>query len=144
MTVETGHFALIVALILAVMQSTVPLWAAARGNRELMNLARHTAWGQLICVTLAFCVLMYAFASSDFSVTVVAMNSHSAKPFLYKLAASWGHHEGSLLLWILILSLFGACVATFCRGMPDPLRGASISGAGHDRRWVHAVYPADI
>ena len=130
MTVETGHFALIVALILAVMQSTVPLWAAARGNRELMNLARHTAWGQLICVTLAFCVLMYAFASSDFSVTVVAMNSHSAKPFLYKLAASWGHHEGSLLLWILILSLFGACVATFCRGMPDPLRARVLAVQG--------------
>ena len=130
MTVETGHFALIVALILALLQSTVPMWAAARGNRELMNLARHTAWGQLICVTLAFCALMYAFSRSDFSVAVVAMNSHSDKPFMYKLAASWGHHEGSLLLWILILSLFGACVATFSRGMPDPLRARVLAVQG--------------
>ena len=130
MTVETGHFALIVALILALLQSTVPMWAAARGNRELMTLARHTAWGQLICVTLAFCALMYAFSRSDFSVAVVAMNSHSDKPFMYKLAASWGHHEGSLLLWILILSLFGACVATFGRGMPDPLRARVLAVQG--------------
>ncbi len=122
MTVETGHFALIVALILATLQATVPLWAAQRGNRDLMLLARHTAWGQLICVALAFCALMYAFARSDFSVAVVAMNSHSAKPFLYKLSATWGHHEGSLLLWILILVVFGAFVATFGRGMPEPMR----------------------
>jgi len=130
MTVETGHFALIVALILATLQSTVPLWAANRGNEELMRLARHTAWGQLICVTLAFCALMYAFARSDFSVAIVALNSHSAKPFLYKLAATWGNHEGSLLLWILILVLFGALVATFGRGMPEPMRARVLAVQG--------------
>ena len=130
MTVETGHFALIVALILATLQATVPLWAANRGNRELMNLARHTAWGQLICVALAFLALMYAFARSDFSVQVVALNSHSAKPFLYKLAATWGHHEGSLVLWILILAVFGAFIATFNRGMPDTLRARVLAVQG--------------
>ena len=94
MTVVTGHFALIAALVLAVLQSTIPLYGAARGREDLMQLARHTAMGQLVCVGVAFAALMNAFARSDFSVAVVAKNSHSAKPFLYKLAATWGHHEG--------------------------------------------------
>ena len=122
MTVETGHFALIAALVLAVLQSTIPLYGAARGREDLMQLSRHTAMGQLVCVGVAFAALMNAFARSDFSVAVVAKNSHSAKPFLYKLAATWGHHEGSLLLWILILVVFGAFVAVGGRGMPLALR----------------------
>ncbi|MGY9055229.1 MAG: heme lyase CcmF/NrfE family subunit [Alphaproteobacteria bacterium] len=130
MTVETGHFALIVALILATLQSTVPLFGASRGRDDLMTLARHTAWGQLVCVAIAFSALMNAFATSDFSVTVVAQNSHSAKPFLYKLAATWGHHEGSLLLWILILVLFGVFVASAGRGMPLALRARVLAVQG--------------
>ncbi len=129
-TVETGHFALVVALVLAVLQSSVPLYGAARGREELMTLARHTAWGQLVCVGLAFAALMNAFARSDFSVAVVAQNSHSAKPFLYKLAATWGHHEGSLLLWILILVVFGAFVATGSRSMPLALRARVLAVQG--------------
>ena len=129
-TVETGHFALIAALALATLQSTVPLYGAARGRQDLMTLARHTAWGQLLCVALSFAALMNAFAVSDFSVAVVAQNSHSAKPFLYKLAATWGHHEGSLLLWILILVVFGAFVATGSRDMPLPLRARVLAVQG--------------
>ncbi len=129
-TVETGHFALIAALLLAVLQSVVPLYGASRGRADLMTLARHTAWGQLLCVALAFAALMNAFAVSDFSVAVVAQNSHSAKPFLYKLAATWGHHEGSLLLWILILVVFGAFVATGSRDMPLALRARVLAVQG--------------
>ena len=130
MTVETGHFALIAALVLAVLQSTLPLYGAARGREDLMALSRHTAMGQLVCVGLAFAALMNAFAHSDFSVAVVAQNSHSAKPFLYKLAATWGHHEGSLLLWILILVVFGAFVAVGGRGMPLTLRARVLAVQG--------------
>ena len=130
MTVETGHFALIAALVLAILQSTIPLFGASRGREDLMALARHTAWGQLICVTLSFLALMNAFAVSDFSVAVVAQNSHSAKPFLYKLAATWGHHEGSLVLWILILVVFGAFVATGNRSMPLTLRARVLAVQG--------------
>ncbi len=130
MTVETGHFALIAALALALLQSTLPLYGAARGCEDLMTLARHTAMGQLVCVGLAFAALMNAFATSDFSVAVVAQNSHSAKPFLYKLAATWGHHEGSLLLWILILVVFGAFVAVGGRGMPLALRARVLAVQG--------------
>ena len=130
MTVETGHFALIAALVLAVIQGTVPLYGAARGRENLMQLARHTAWGQLLCVGLAFIALMNAFAYSDFSVRVVAENSHSAKPFLYKLSATWGHHEGSLLLWILILVVFGAFVASGSRSMPAAMRARVLAVQG--------------
>ena len=130
MTVETGHFALIAALVLAVIQGTVPLYGAARGRENLMQLARHTAWGQLLCVGLAFIALMNAFAYSDFSVRVVAEKSHSAKPFLYKLSATWGHHEGSLLLWILILVVFGAFVASGSRSMPAAMRARVLAVQG--------------
>jgi cytochrome c-type biogenesis protein CcmF len=130
MTVETGHFALIIALVLAVLQSTVPLYGASRRRDDLMALARQTAWGQLVCVALAFLALMYAFARSDFSVAIVAQNSHSAKPFLYKLAACWGNHEGSLLLWLLILTLFGVFVASGGRNMPLALRARTLAVQG--------------
>ena len=113
MTAELGHFALALALGLALLQATLPLYGAARARPALMELARHTALGQFILTAIAFGALAKAYVMSDFSVAAVAQNSHSLKPLLYRLTGVWGNHEGSLLLWLLILTLFGAMVAMF-------------------------------
>ncbi len=117
MTVELGHFALALALGLALLQAALPLYGAAKGRPALMDLARHTALGQFLLAAIAFGALTKAYISSDFSVAAVAQNSHSLKPLLYRLTGVWGNHEGSLLLWILILTLFGAMVAVFGGGL---------------------------
>jgi cytochrome c-type biogenesis protein CcmF len=121
MTVELGHFALALALVVALVQGTLPLWGARRADPLLMALARPAALAQLLCVTLAFLCLMHAYVVSDFSVVNVARNSHSAKPLLYKISGTWGNHEGSLLLWVLILAVFGAAVALFGGALPASL-----------------------
>ena len=113
MIVEAGHFALALALMLALVQASFPLIGAARNDARWMAMARPAAVGQLAFVAAAFLSLIYAFVTSDFSVGAVVANSHSAKPLLYKIAGTWGNHEGSMLLWVLILSLFGAAVAVF-------------------------------
>lgn len=122
MLVELGHFSLILALAVALVQATVPLLGAARGDGRLMQLGRVAALTQAFLVALAFAALTQAFVTSDFSVALVANNSHSAKPLLYKFTGVWGNHEGSMLLWALILSLFGAAVALFGTNLPDTLR----------------------
>jgi len=127
MIAEIGHFALVLALCVALVQASVPLWGAARGNGALMALARPAAQAQFVLVLIAFLALMYAFASSDFSVFVVAENSHSTMPLVYKLAGVWGNHEGSMVLWVLILTLFGAGVATFGGNLPPPLQARVLS-----------------
>jgi cytochrome c-type biogenesis protein CcmF len=119
---ELGHFALILALAVALVQGSVPLLGAARGDGRLMQLGRYAALTQALLVVLAFLALTQAFVTSDFSVLLVADNSHSAKPLLYKISGVWGNHEGSMLLWALILSLFGAAVAIFGTNLPDTLR----------------------
>ncbi len=124
---EIGHFALILALVLALVQGTVPLIGAQRRYGPWVAVARPAALGQLFFVTVAFGALTYAFVTSDFSVVNVAKNSHSAKPMLYKISGVWGNHEGSLLLWILILSLFGGAVAVFGRNLPPNLRARVLS-----------------
>ncbi len=124
---EIGHFALILALVLALVQGTVPLIGAQRRYGPWVAVARPAAIGQLFFVTVAFGALTYAFVTSDFSVVNVAKNSHSAKPMLYKISGVWGNHEGSLLLWILILSLFGGAVAVFGRNLPPNLRARVLS-----------------
>ncbi|MDA0707599.1 MAG: heme lyase CcmF/NrfE family subunit [Proteobacteria bacterium] len=121
MIVELGHFALIIAFSLAVIQGVFPLYGALNNKGRLMAIARPAAYGQLFFVSLAFFALMYAYIVSDFSVTNVARNSHTLKPMLYKVAAVWGNHEGSLLFWALILSLYGAMVAYFGRKLPITL-----------------------
>ena len=119
---ELGHFALILALAVALVQGTLPLIGASRGDLRLMALGRTAALTQAFLVLLAFGALTQAYVTSDFSVLNVVDNSHSAKPLLYKISGVWGNHEGSMLLWALILALFGAAVAIFGNNLPDTLR----------------------
>jgi len=119
---ELGHFALILALLVAAVQGSVPLIGAARGQAGWMALARPAALLQLLLITTAFLALMQAYVISDFTVLNVAKNSHSAKPLLYKITGVWGNHEGSMVLWVLILALFGAAVAVFGNNLPPRLR----------------------
>jgi cytochrome c-type biogenesis protein CcmF len=119
---ELGHFALILALAVALVQGTLPFVGAARGDIRLMALGSTAALTQALLVILAFGALTQAYVTSDFSVANVVANSHSAKPLLYKISGVWGNHEGSMLLWALILALFGAAVAVFGSNLPDSLR----------------------
>jgi cytochrome c-type biogenesis protein CcmF len=119
---ELGHYALVLALALALIQSSVPLWGAARGDARLMAVAPATALAGFLYVVLAFAALMALYVMSDFSVENVWQNSHSAKPLLFKVTGVWGNHEGSMLLWVLILALFGALVALFGANLPETLR----------------------
>jgi cytochrome c-type biogenesis protein CcmF len=119
---ELGHFALILALGVALLQAVVPLYGAARHDAALIAWARPAALAQFLFVAAAFFALMHAYAVSDFSLANVAANSSSLKPLLYKLTGVWSNHEGSMLLWVFILALFGAAVALFSRNLPPALR----------------------
>jgi cytochrome c-type biogenesis protein CcmF len=130
MIAELGHFALILALLLALLQATVPLLGAARRDLGWMALSRRTAIGQLVLVSLAFAALIHAYVTSDFSVANVFENSHSAKPLLYKVTGVWGNHEGSMVLWVFILSLCGAAVAAFGGNLPAELRARVLAVQG--------------
>ena len=127
MIAELGHFALILALMVALVQGTLPFFAAARNNAAGMQLASTAAIAQFLCVTVSFAALTHAYVTSDFSVLNVVNNSHSLKPMLYKVAGVWGNHEGSLLLWVLILTLFGMLVAVFGRSLPPGLRSRTLA-----------------
>jgi len=122
MIVELGHFALILALLVAVFQMVVPAWGAHVRDRELMATAEPAALCQLGLLMVAFLTLINAHVSSDFSVANVVANSHSTKPLLYRISGVWGNHEGSMVLWVLILALFGAAVAAFGRNLPPTLK----------------------
>ena len=122
MIIELGHFALVLALAAALLQGSLPMIGAARGDAAWMALARPAAFAQLFLVVFAFCALTHAYVTSDFTVANVVANSHSAKPLLYKITGVWGNHEGSMLLWILILALFGSAVAAFGGNLPPTLR----------------------
>ena len=121
MIAETGHFALVLALIVALVQGTVPMVGAARRHAGLMAVARPAAVIQFALVAIAFAALTHAYVTSDFSLINVARNSHSVKPMLYKIAGVWANHEGSMLLWVLILAAFGSAVALFGRNLPPTL-----------------------
>ncbi|MEO0665647.1 MAG: cytochrome c biogenesis protein CcsA, partial [Pseudomonadota bacterium] len=122
MIVELGHFALILAFALALLQTVVPLWGAHRRHAGLMAMGEPAATLQFILIGFSFAALTYAFVTSDFSLKIVAENSHTDKPMLYKVTGVWGNHEGSLLLWVLILTLFGACASWFGKNLPPTLR----------------------
>ncbi len=115
---ELGQFALVLALCLCVSQAVLPLVGAHTGRRDFMALARPTAAGQFVFVALAYVVLTQAFLADDFSVRYVAQNSNTELPVAYKVAAVWGGHEGSLLLWIMILAVWTLAVAAASRGQP--------------------------
>jgi len=129
MVPEIGGAALIVALMISIAQSSVPLAGAHRRDERLMNLGDAAAKAQGLFVTLAFACLVYSFVNSDFSVAIVAENSHTAKPLLYKIAGTWGNHEGSMLLWSLVLALFGAAIAAN-HEIPAALRARVLSVQG--------------
>jgi len=118
---ELGHLAMILALCLAVVQATLPLIGAWRGDRQWMGLAQPAAWGQFAFLGFSFACLTYAFMVDDFSVAYVAHNSNSALPWFYKFSAVWGAHEGSLLLWAFILAGWTFAVAIFSRQLPEDM-----------------------
>jgi len=118
---ELGHFALMLALCIAVVQAVVPLVGAARNDARLMALARPAAQGQFVFVALAFGCLAWSFVHNDFSVVNVAANSNSSLPVQYRFAATWGSHEGSLLLWVFMLTLWMTAVSVFSRHLPQPV-----------------------
>ncbi len=127
MIIEFGHFALILALLVAVVQVVLPMAGASLKDERMMRVAEPAAVSQFILLAIAFVALMHAYVTSDFSVANVAENSHSTKPLIYKMAGVWGNHEGSMLLWVLILALFGAAVALFGTNLPPTLRARVLS-----------------
>lgn len=122
MVIELGHFALILALMLAMVQATIPMVGAHKGWTGWMASADPTATAQVLLVGFAFAALTYGFVTSDFSLQLVVLNSHTDKPLLYKVTGVWGNHEGSLLLWVLILTLFGAMASWFGGNLPPALK----------------------
>jgi len=130
MIVESGHYALVLALALALIQFVVPVLGVRLRDDALMRVADMTALAQLVFAGYAFAALTYAHVVSDFSVANVFENSHSLKPMLYKVTGVWGNHEGSMLLWVLILTLFGGFVAMFGRNLPTTLRALVLAVQG--------------
>jgi cytochrome c-type biogenesis protein CcmF len=128
--VEIGHYALTLALALALVQAIVPLWGTLRGDEGLASVGQSCALGQFAAIALSFGALVQAHLASDFSVLNVAENSHSAVPAIYKISGVWGNHEGSMLLWVLILAFFGALVAALGRGLPLILRANVLAVQG--------------
>ena len=124
---EIGHFALILATAIAVIQGVIPIWGARTGDGRLMAVAQPAAVTQFLLVGIAFAVLMQAYITSDFSLANVVENSHTGKPLLFKIVGMWGNHEGSMLLWVFILALFGAAVAVFGTNLPDRLKANVLS-----------------
>ncbi len=136
MIAEVGHYALVLALALALIQSVVPLIGARTRDGTLMAVATPTALAQFGFVALSFTMLVSCYVGSDFSVSNVFENSHSAMPLLYKFTSTWGNHEGSMLLWVLILSLFGALVAAFATNVPPSLKATVLSV----QAWIAATF----
>ena len=133
---ELGHFALVLALAIALVQSTVPLYGARTGDTVLMGVAAPTALAQFGFVALSFAALVACYVTSDFSVATVFENSHSSMPLIYKFTSVWGNHEGSMLLWVLILTVFGALVAAFGNNIPATLKATVLSV----QSWVAAAF----
>ncbi len=127
MITELGHFALILAFLVAIVQTVVPLIGAANRWNGWMVFAEPAAVAQFLLTAFSFGALVWAFVSSDFSLRIVVENSHSAKPMLYKISGTWGNHEGSMLLWVLIVTIFGAMAAVFGGGLPPTLKARVLS-----------------
>ncbi|WP_170480388.1 heme lyase CcmF/NrfE family subunit [Ruegeria arenilitoris] len=130
MITELGHFALILAFLVAIVQSVVPLIGAAKRWSGWMTFAEPAAIAQFLLTGFSFGALTWAFASSDFSLRIVVENSHSLKPMIYKISGTWGNHEGSMLLWVLIVTIFGAMAAAFGAGLPPTLKARVLAVQG--------------
>jgi cytochrome c-type biogenesis protein CcmF len=133
---ELGHFALILALVLSLVQAIVPLVGAQRNSMALMAVGRPAAQGQFFFILFSYVCLTWAFITSDFSVQLTASNSHSATPIMYKITGVWGNHEGSLLLWAMSLSLWTVAVTVFSRHLPDAFLARVLGVLG----WVSAGF----
>ena len=127
---EIGHLALIIAFVLALLQCVLPIWGAQVGNYQLMAVARPTATLQLLFVSIAYCALIFSFINNDFSVLNVAENSNSSLPTIYRICASWGSHEGSILLWALMLAGWSCAVAIFSKHLPQPVLARTLGVMG--------------
>src|SRR6202521_1436908 len=136
MIAELGHYALVLALALALLQSWSPVVGARKGDVALMKLADSTALAQFAFVALAFGALTICYVTSDFSVANVYENSHSQMPLVYKFTSVWGNHEGSMLLWVLILAIFGALVALFGTNLPATLKANVLAV----QSWIAAAF----
>lgn len=130
MIAEFGQVALILALLVAVGQAVLPMVGAAKRDARLMAFGDRAAIAQFILVALAFVAITVAFVMSDFSVKLVTLNSHTDKPLLYKISGVWANHEGSMLLWVLMLSIFGALVPIFGKHLPASLKARALSVQG--------------
>jgi cytochrome c-type biogenesis protein CcmF len=133
---ELGHYALVLALALMLIQSTVPLVGLRWGDQRLVAVSGTTPIAGFGLIAVAFASLTAAYVTSDFSVLNVWENSHSAKPLLFKISGVWGNHEGSMLLWVLILGLFGALVAGFGGNLPSGLRARVLAVQG----WIGSAF----
>src|SRR5262245_64975940 len=122
MIAELGHYALVLALAMALVQASVPILGARRNDSALMAVAGPTAVAQFVFVAIAFAALISCYVRSDFSVLNVAENSHSAMPLVYKFTSAWGNHEGSMLMWVLILTFFGALVSALGNNLSSTLQ----------------------
>jgi len=127
---EIGHFALIITLAIAIVQAIIPIAGVSLNKPQWMALARPTAWAQFLFVSISFACLLYAFITSDFSVKLVANNSHTQMPLIYKVSSLWGNHEGSLLLWSFILAGWGLAVSIFSRSIPPVMLARVMSVMG--------------
>lgn len=130
MITELGHFALILAFCTAIVQAILPMIGAQKGWSGWMAAGSTAAGAQFLLIAFAFAALMHAFVTDDFSLLVVYDNSQITKPMIYKIAGVWGNHEGSMLLWVLILALYGACAAWFGKGLPPRLKARVLSVQG--------------
>jgi cytochrome c-type biogenesis protein CcmF len=133
---EIGHYALVLALALMLVQSSVPLIGLRSRDERLVSVSNSTPIVGFAFVTLAFVSLTAAYVTSDFSVRNVFENSHSSKPLVFKISGVWGNHEGSMLLWVLILTLFGALVAGFGANLPSALRARVLAVQG----WIASAF----
>ena len=141
---EFGQLCLILALCLAVAQAFFPLAGAQLGKPAWMAVAVPAAAGQMVFVLGAFATLAWSFVHNDFTVAYVAANSNSSLPAIYRFAAVWGGHEGSLLLWVLLLSFWTAAVAAFSRDLPRDLAAQDHRRHGLRQRGLHTVHPRDV
>ena len=127
---EIGQFALILAFATALYQSTVPMYGAWRGDQRLMAVGPVAAMLQVALIAISFVCLTQSYIVSDFSVENVYMNSHSDKPLIYLISGVWGNHEGSMVLWVLILAAFGSAVAVFGGNLPPSLKARVLAVQG--------------
>ena len=127
MTAELGHMALVLAFCVALLQAVIPLVGAQRNHARLMEFGDRAAVAQFLLLAFSFLALTSVFVSSDFSVKLAALHSHSGKPLLYKISGVWGNHEGSILLWVLMMAGYGAAVPIFGKALPTGLKARAIA-----------------